>query len=124
MAKTVAVDFDGVLHPYTDGWCGYTPADEPPIPGAAEALAELCRLGFLVVVFSTRCDAPEGLDGTTTWLAKHDLLQYVVKVTHEKPAAVAYIDDRAVAFRGDWKQALVDVYEIERNGPAHGAPRR
>jgi hypothetical protein len=39
------------------------------------------------------------------WLKKHDLSQYVSKVTAEKPRAVAYIDDKAIEFQ-NWKTCL------------------
>lgn len=120
LAKTVAVDFDGVLHPYTDGWCGSVPADEEPMPGACEFLQQLYDEGFTVIVFSTRCDHAEGLAGTVAWLDKHNLLQFITKVTHEKPAAIAYVDDRAVPFRGEFRNCLVDIYDLVRGRP-HGA---
>ncbi len=40
LARTIAVDYDGVLHPYTAGWVGSVPADEEPMPGAPEFLAD------------------------------------------------------------------------------------
>ena len=120
LAKTVAVDFDGVLHPYTDGWVGSTPADEPPTPGAREFLEALAANGYVVVVFSTRCDHPEGLDGTVGWLDRHGLLHFVDRVTHEKPAAVAYVDDRAVPFAGDWEAVRAGVERLA-DGRSHGA---
>lgn len=118
--QTVAVDYDGVLHPYTEGWVGPVPADEPPMPGARLFLETLVAQGFDVVVFSTRCSRTEGLVGTIDWLQKHDLFRFVVKVTHEKPAAIAYVDDRAVAYRGDFDECLTRVDELAR-GRTHGA---
>ncbi len=120
LAKTVAVDFDGVLHPYSAGWVGSMPADEPPMPGAREFLENLHGQGWRIVVFSTRCDHPEGLAGTFVWLDAHDLMQFIDSVTHEKPAAVAYVDDRAVPFKGDWEAVQAGIKELTR-GRAHGA---
>lgn len=37
----------------------------------------------------------------------------IAVVTHEKPMAVAYVDDRAVAFTGDWDAAF-DAVEALR----------
>lgn len=119
-SATIAVDFDGVLHPYTNGWTGSVPDDEPPVDGAREFLARLCDLDFTVVVFSTRADHPEGHAGITRWLAEHDLLQYVERVTAGKPAAVAYVDDRAVPYTGDWGATLAGVRHLA-TGRAHGA---
>lgn len=118
LAKTVAVDFDGVLHPYTDGWVGSTPADEMTNVGAAEFLRELKAQGYRVVVFSCRCDHPEGLIGTRDWLERFDLMQYIDDITHLKPAAIAYVDDRAVTFRwGEWGRCLEEIQQLGSGGP-------
>lgn len=122
LAKTIAVDFDGTLHPYTEGWTGSTPADEPPLPGAALALQDLTESGYQVVVYSVRADHPEGLRGILDWLALHDLRQYVEDVTHLKPAAAAYIDDRAVVYRGDWAECVEEARRLADGG--HGAAPR
>jgi hypothetical protein len=96
--KTISIDFDGTLHPYTDGWCGSAPSDEPPIEGAFKALATLYERGFEIVISSCRADHPEGRDGIWGWLHKHGLDYYVANVVSEKPKAAAYIDDRSVPF--------------------------
>lgn len=120
LARTVAVDFDGVLHPYTKGWIGAVPDDEPPMPGAPDFLGKLVDEGYRVVVFSTRCEREDGLAGTKAWLDKWDLSRFVDDVTCQKPAAVAYVDDRAVPFVGDWS-AVWDGVERLAAGRAHGA---
>lgn len=107
--KTVALDFDGVLHSYTSGWTGYEPTD-PPVPGAKEAVEALLAAGAEVVVFSTRADTQEGAEATAAWLAQYGFPE--VQVTAMKPKAVAYIDDRAVSFRGDWDDALAQANEL------------
>lgn len=52
MPKTVAVDFDGVIHLYSRGWFDGTIYD-PPVPFALEALTEL-RTNYAVFVHTTR----------------------------------------------------------------------
>ncbi len=121
LARTVAVDFDGVLHPYTKGWVGPVPADEPPTPGAREFLEALVADGYRVVIFSTRCDTPEGLAGTCDWINQHGLAGLIDNVTSQKPAAVAYVDDRAVVYRhGNWIQCQAEINRLA-TGRAHGA---
>ena len=44
------------------------------------------------------------------WLKKHEMDEFVTKVTAEKPRAVAYIDDKGVKFES-WKK-----YWKENNG--------
>lgn len=89
--KTVAVDFDGVLHQYT-GWKGEA-CFEGSYPWARELLTKLRDAGFSVVVYSTR-DPVRIME----WLNERDLRHLVVSVSREKPMAVAYLDDRAVRF--------------------------
>lgn len=120
LARTVAVDFDGVLHPYTEGWVGAVPADEPPMLGADAFLQQLRGQGYRIVVFSTRCEREDGLAGTRAWLEKWGLAPLIDDVTCQKPAAVAYVDDRAVPFVGDWSTVLAGVERLAA-GRAHGA---
>lgn len=120
LAKTIAVDFDGVLHPYTKGWIGSVPDNEPPIMGAAQFLTDLREQGYEVVVFSTRADHPDGLNGILEWLEYHGLLADVVRVTHKKPAAIAYVDDRAVPFTGSWGDVHDGIARLASSRP-HGA---
>lgn len=115
LARTVCVDFDGTLHPYTAGWCGSVPADEPPILGAGEFLTNLHRLGYRIVIFSTRADHQDGLDGITAWMDKHRL-EYDA-ITHEKVGAIAYVDDRAVPFTGDWQAVLSGISALVGQSP-------
>jgi hypothetical protein len=44
------------------------------------------------------------------WLEKHGFAEYVADVTHEKPQAVFYIDDKAIRFV-NWDQTLREVSE-------------
>lgn len=119
--RTVALDFDGCLHPYTDGWTGHTPAAEPPSAGAVDFLVMCKSRGFDVVVFSCRARDVDGLNGIRAWLIEHGLAGLVADVTYEKPLAFAYVDDRAVSFRGDWIETLLQVNALAAlpTGPAH-----
>lgn len=105
----VAVDFDQTVFPYTKGWTGAVPDDEPPTHGALEFLRALKVKGFRVIIFSVRAATPEGKAGIQNWLAKYGLAPFVDEISSEKPHAVAYVDDRAVPFTGDWMAALKGV---------------
>ncbi len=119
-ARTVAVDFDGVIHAYSRGWADGSIYDEPE-PGAIVALEVLMRKGFAVFVHTTRDPWPvaqwldaQGLPavielgtgpGTAVQVREfwNDTTQ--ILVTNRKLPAVAYIDDRAIQFE-TWPQAL------------------
>lgn len=111
--KTIVVDFDGVLHWYRKGWSDGSIYDEPT-PGAQDAMRELLAAGFSVVVFSTRAldrvvrgMVQEGQsDLMRAWLYRHGFPQLEIWKEAGKPMGIAYIDDRAVRFNGDWKMAV------------------
>lgn len=96
--QTVCVDFDGCINEY-HGWKG-PDVFGGLIPGAKEFLIDLSRK-YEVVVLTTR--AP---DLVQEWLCDNELQYYVKKVTSVKPPAIAYIDDRAVRFEGDFSKVM------------------
>ena len=99
----ICVDFDGVLNNYK----GYKGSDElyEPSTGAKEFLQKLSEK-YTVIILSARTPAK-----IYDWLIEHDLSQYVCDVTRTKPGAIAYIDDRALRFDGNYDKVL---YELER----------
>lgn len=96
---TVAIDFDGVLHSYARGWTGPMPED-PPVPGARDFVDWLIAQGYRIAIVSSRCLEEEGLKNVLHWLAEHGFRWD--EVTSKKVPAVAYLDDRAVRFDGDF----------------------
>ena len=96
-AKTLCVDFDGVIYPNLK-YFSVADLRGGPVEGAREGLIELAQ-SFTVVVHSARCAEPEGVEAIRSWLALHGLPYEVVA---DKPRAAVYIDDRAVCFEGDW----------------------
>lgn len=99
--RTIALDFDGVLHAYSRGWADGTIYDDP-VHGAVEACLALQQAGFELVIFTARQDIP----AIDAWLAKHGFP--AMPVTHTKPPAALYIDDRALRFV-DWLDCLIYI---------------
>jgi hypothetical protein len=109
---TICIDFDGVINSYESGYGPHYKVDlipDGPIEGTKEAIEKL-RKKFKVVVQSTRCADPDGKQAIVDWLEKYDIK--VDEVVAVKPAAVMYIDDRAIQFRGNWTEALHLVAEF------------
>lgn len=109
MKPTICIDFDGVINSYESGYGPDYRVDiipDGPVEGTKEAIEKL-RNKFRVVVQSTRCADPDGKQAIIDWLGKNDIK--VDNVVAIKPAAVMYIDDRAVLFDGDWNRTLERV---------------
>lgn len=114
--KTVAVDFDGVIHAYSKGWQDGSCYDDP-MPAAIYGLKALMEL-YSVFILSTR--DPEQI---AQWMQKHapeietEVIQPltvlfwqkpgVLGITNRKLPAMAYIDDRSYLFK-DWKTVVAD----------------
>lgn len=96
--KTIASDFDGVLHKYSMGWSDGTIYDVP-VEGAREKIIMLLDAGFEVVVFTTRKDKK----AIGKWLEHWDFPP--LPITNEKIPALAYIDDRALRFT-NWEDTV------------------
>lgn len=108
--RTIAVDFDGVIHGYSKGWADGSIYD-PPIEGARQSLHRIRRAGYRVLIFSTRCSDREingevqkgQFDEVRAYLDKHKI-PYDGIWTDEKPIYSVLIDDNAIRFppRGFW----------------------
>ena len=111
--KTIAIDFDGVVHKYSKGWSDGSLYDEP-VDGAFDALKTLMRWGFAVYIHSTR--KPEDMQN---WFAEHNfgtatqIIQdevfweaaNILGLSNRKLPAIVYIDDRGLRFT-NWKDIL------------------
>lgn len=115
--RTIAVDFDGVLHGYSKGWHDGSIYDDPKA-GAAKGMLTLQKLGFYVVVYSTR-NLPRIVAGVQQAGMAKEVEQYLIKHgipfdevwdKPEKPLCVAFIDDNAIHFTS-WDQALGDTMQ-------------
>jgi hypothetical protein len=103
--KTIAVDFDGVIHKYSKGYMDGSIYDEP-MDGAMEAIHFLWKRGYTVVCLTARPD----LEGVKKWIFErigpYTPEQYKsFDVTNIKPKAIAYIDDRGLRFTS-WRDML------------------
>ncbi|GAA2780603.1 hypothetical protein [Kitasatospora aburaviensis] len=117
-SHAVGLDFDLTLVAHRDGWQdGRIYGD--PIPGALEALRTLqARRSVFVVTARHRTHHP----AVAAWLVRHGIDAVVdddpdraywlgrqVLVTNKKLGAALYVDDRALAFTGDWDAALPEA---------------
>ncbi len=109
----IGIDFDGVIHKCSKGYYDGTIYDDP-IPGSYEALEQLSKK-YTVIIYTCKAKPDRGLVSGKTgtqlvweWLEKHNMSQFISKVTSEKPRAVCYIDDKAYRFK-DWKSCLEQV---------------
>ena len=101
--KTVAIDFDGVIHSYVSGWKGHDVIPDPPVPGAFTAMQNYIRNHFDIVIYSTRAECQKGIDAIYEWLTEHGFNQQdKIKIQATKPPASIYIDDRGFCFKGEF----------------------
>jgi hypothetical protein len=104
---TVAVDLDGTLAKDATG-----DVIGAPRPGAKQAMEELQRLGYRVIIFTVRGDEKLVRD----WCNKHEIPFDYINENPDQPddgsgkiIADVYIDDRAINADGSWSKILDQV---------------
>jgi len=112
-SKTIAIDFDGVIHSFELGFHDGT-IYGTPIEGSIESIKKIAEK-YTIVIYTAKAkkDRPlvNGMTGTELvweWLHKYDLAKYIKDVTAEKPRCICYIDDKAIQFK-NWNQSLTDL---------------
>ena len=109
----LAIDFDGVIHTF-NGWGDGTCYGQP-IEGSIEAVRRLSqKYNIIIFTAKARPDRPlvngrTGHELVTEWLDKFELTKYIDYVTHEKPRAKFYIDDKGIRFDNNWQEILGDI---------------
>lgn len=120
----VAIDFDGVIHSYPNGWQGADVIDGELMPGTVPFLMALIANGYQIAIYSSRSHMLEGWMAMQSWLLDelhsyhhrenegewndYDMWQMAVKIFNEidwpvtKPPAYITIDDRCWKFEGRW----------------------
>lgn len=101
--KTICVDYDGVIHPYSKGFGDGTIADEPPVDGAIEGMQRLIKRGYKIVILTAR---PNENNDVTNWLGKYWTDTPLPEITNVKPIAIAYVGKWMFRFSGNWDEIL------------------
>lgn len=105
MAKTICVDFDGVLHAYKE-WFGTDVIDGGPVSGAIEWLETVTADETLTIaIFSSRSCLTSGVSAMVKWLLDNGLSREAlnkIEFPVHKPAAHVSIDDRCLRFDGQF----------------------
>lgn len=108
------IDFDATISPF-----GYMFSFVKPFPGAAEFTRMLKGQGYTVGIFTSRL-SPLWLNAVGHTAEQH--IEYITAygkqygiefdfITSEKRPALGYIDDKAIAFNGDWEE----IYNLFRD---------
>ena len=102
--KTIAVDFDGVIHENSAGFNGGK-IEGAIIPGAKEAIVKMYDMGYKLILFSCKArDDRKLVDGKTGkelihwWLVKNNIRQCFSDITAIKPSCWLLIDDNSYHF--------------------------
>ena len=125
--RTIAIDFDGVIHKYSKGWADGSIYDDP-ISGAFEFIREAMKT-HTIFVFSSRSPwqikrwinnylithDPEFDTGFSVYGFEAEVIPFWKKfwdkpnrlgITRRKLPAEMYIDDRAIRFSGSFEGLL------------------
>lgn len=117
--RTIAIDFDGVLHNAHSGW-GDGTCYGNPLPGAIDGIKRISA-NFDIIIYTAKArsdrplvDGKSGVELVEEWLQKYDILHCIRDITAEKPRADLYIDDNAHFFI-DWKTGVEHVFNTFYN---------
>ena len=109
--NTIAVDFDGVIAEFTDDIEKFGKI----IPGARESMEELRRLGYKIIIHTSRPSDNGHLERLADYLREENIPFDEINLNSDagwgtqKPIADLYIDDLACRFEGDWNKTLEEA---------------
>ena len=104
--KGNGVDFDDTIAT-NSGYPDFIPHD--PIKGAVQALQNLDSMGYKIWIYTAR--PWSDYQNIESYCIEHDIPAR--RIICGKPLFKCIIDDKNVAFNGNWEKALVDVLFLE-----------
>lgn len=110
--KWLAFDFDGVIASY-DGWKGFDILGEPNY-AVIEAITQLKMRGYAITIFTTRLDTPTIRQWLEKYCVPYDSINsnaHNPPNTSQKPVYHAIVDDRAINYKGQLADELVESVE-------------
>jgi histidinol phosphatase-like enzyme len=116
--KTIAIDFDGVIHNHFLGYHDGTIYGEA-ISDSIESIKTLYGMGYEIVIYSCKCH-PErplvkeksGKQLIWEWLKENKIDKFIKEVSWGKPHALIYIDDKGYRFE-NWKDTMKFMEKIK-----------
>lgn len=106
MRPNVLIDLDGVLHKYSKGQLDGTIYD-CVVPGAKEFIDSI-KDRYRIVIWTARLSKddnrifpPNSKEEIIEFLNENEI--YYDEINSDKLPAIAYIDDRAIEFKGNWE---------------------
>ena len=134
----LTIDFDGVLHSFMSSWTDMRTIPDKPVKGAFKRLYEYVE-HFRVYILSYRSHEPSGILAMKQWVRAHDddyrytlkderlpsykLLDKLIFPPYDKPPSHVSIDDRGLAFKGNWDDPMYDVESIREFIPWNNAEK-
>jgi len=120
----IAVDFDSTISHY-DGFKGVGVFGKP-VQGAAWALGKFREMGATVIIHTCRREINLIAEYLKEHNIQYDYINYSPKnsklnLSNKKIAATVYIDDKAIGFRGQWRETYLDVVNFRRWEHEYGA---
>ena len=114
--KTICIDFDGVIHDYSQGWQGDDVFGNM-VANADTATSVLKKQGWTIIIFTTRKKS----DKLEKWLKNNNITYDYINENPDQPdntsgkiIADVYLDDRGVCFRGTWDEWLIrEILDFE-----------
>lgn len=103
--QKICIDFDGVIHLFIQPWISEDIIPDLPVSGIKEVIDQLRKLGYEVVVMSSRALTEKGKTAIRDYLNKYNIT--VDDIVSEKIPAMVYVDDRCIQFTGN-TTGLVD----------------
>lgn len=108
---TIVFSFDGVINSFESGYVTVYECPDPPVEGIKEALDELHKDGYYIVVQSSRCRKKGGVEIIRDYLNKYDI--WADRITAERVPAIAYIDSKSIGFTGTTQNLINRIKEFK-----------